>query len=206
MNNIFTLNNLDDELHEKINIDELYEKKRQADIRKLELFKKMLARCHKHIKTYANQHKQNCCWFPVPETMIGVPRYNHANCVTFLINALQENGFCVKYYVPNMLFITWNHWVPSYVRQEIKLKLGIDVNEFGEKIQPTSSENEDDDEPQGVRSGSSGSRKDTVEMQQIKNSKKYTPIHSYRPSGKLVYSDEVMNTLENRLERHGHNK
>ena len=39
MANIFTLENFS-EFSEKINIDELYEKKRQFDLNKLELFKK----------------------------------------------------------------------------------------------------------------------------------------------------------------------
>ena len=41
MSNIFTLENID-EFSEKINIDELYEKKRQHDVGKLELFNKIL--------------------------------------------------------------------------------------------------------------------------------------------------------------------
>ena len=39
MANIFNLENFDD-FSEKINIDELYEKKRLSDVNKLELFKK----------------------------------------------------------------------------------------------------------------------------------------------------------------------
>ena len=45
MANIFTLENFTD-FSEKINIDELYEKKRQTDLNKLELFKKILNRIH----------------------------------------------------------------------------------------------------------------------------------------------------------------
>ena len=45
MANIFTLENFSD-FSEKINIDELYEKKRQLDLSKLELFKKILNRIH----------------------------------------------------------------------------------------------------------------------------------------------------------------
>ena len=40
MANIFTLENFS-EFSEKINIDDLYEKKRQLDVSKLELFKKI---------------------------------------------------------------------------------------------------------------------------------------------------------------------
>jgi hypothetical protein len=36
-------------------------------------------------------------------------------------------------------------------------------------------------------------------IEQIKNSKKYTPINSYKPSGKLVYSDDLLNKLEDKF-------
>jgi hypothetical protein len=48
MANIFTLENFSD-FSEKINIDDLYEKKRQVDLNKLELFKKILNRVHVNI-------------------------------------------------------------------------------------------------------------------------------------------------------------
>ena len=54
MANIFDLENFTD-FSEKINIDELYEKKRQIDVNKLELFKKILNRIHVRIKTTAKQ-------------------------------------------------------------------------------------------------------------------------------------------------------
>ncbi len=41
MSNIFTLDNIED-FSEKINIDELYEKKRQYDLTQLALFNKMV--------------------------------------------------------------------------------------------------------------------------------------------------------------------
>ena len=41
MSNIFTLENIED-FSEKINLDELYEKKRQSDLNKLALFNKIL--------------------------------------------------------------------------------------------------------------------------------------------------------------------
>jgi len=50
MANIFTLENIDD-FSEKLNIDELYEKKRQQDLNKLALFNKILNRIHVKIKT-----------------------------------------------------------------------------------------------------------------------------------------------------------
>jgi hypothetical protein len=187
MANIFTLENFS-EFSEKINIDELYEKKRQIDLNKLELFKKILNRIHVRIKTTAKHSvHEKFCWFVVPEVIIGVPKYDQANCIAYIMNTLQENGFNVRYFHPNTLFICWDHWVPSYVRTEIKKKTGININEYGEKIE---NETNDDEEEQQQQQGN---------IQQIKNSKKYTPINSYKPSGKLVYSEDLLNKIENKI-------
>ena len=185
MANIFTLENFS-EFSEKISIDELYEKKRQLDIGKLELFKKILNRIHVRIETTAKHSiHEKFCWFVVPEIIIGVPKYDQSGCIAYLMNALQENGFNVKYFHPNTLFICWDHWVPSYVRNEIKHKTGIIINEYGEKISENNSE-DDKEQPQ-------------ENIEQIKNSKKYTPINSYKPSGKLVYSEDLLNKIENKI-------
>ena len=192
MANIFTLENFS-EFSEKISIDELYEKKRQTDLNKLELFKKILNRIHVRIKTTAKQNiHEKFCWFVVPEIIIGIPKYDQAGCIAYLSNTLQENGFNVRYFHPNTLFICWDHWVPSYVRTEIKKKTGVQVNEYGKIIEQEKGEDGEDDIG-GGQSEQPGS------IQQIKNSKKYTPINSYKPSGKLVYSEDLLNKIETKM-------
>ena len=187
MANIFTLENFT-EFSEKINIDELYEKKRQVDLNKLELFKKILNRIHVRIKTTAKQNiHEKFCWFVVPEIIIGVPKYDQAGCIAYLMETLKTNGFQVRYFHPNTIFISWDHWVPAYVRNEIKKKTGLIINEYGEKIEE---EIEDEEE---------FNEKSDVQLQQIKNSKKYTPINSYKPSGKLVYSEDLLNRIEKKI-------
>jgi len=120
MSSIFTLENIAD-FSEKLNIDELYEKKRQYDLNKLALFNKILNRIHVRIKTVSRQRKdENFCWYVVPELIIGVPKYDQAACIAYLMDKLKENGFNIKYIHPNTLFISWIHWVPSYVRTELK--------------------------------------------------------------------------------------
>jgi len=185
MANIFTLENFSD-FSEKINIDELYEKKRQMDLSKLELFKKILNRIHVRIKT-TSKHSihEKFCWFVVPEIIIGVPKYDQAGCIAYLMNTLEGNGFKVRYFHPNTLFISWDHWVPSYVRSEIKKKTGIIINEYGERIEDETDDNNEDPVQ--------------TDIQEIKNSKKYTPINSYKPSGKLVYSEDLLNKIENKI-------
>ena len=55
---------------------------------------------------------------------------------------LSENGFSIKHMNPNILFISWDQWIPSYERTEYKKRTGITINEKGEEVKPKSSEQE----------------------------------------------------------------
>jgi hypothetical protein len=202
MANIFTLENIDD-FSEKLNIDELYEKKRQHDLNTLALFNKLLNRIHVRIKTTSKQKiDSQFCWYIVPEIMIGVPKYDQGACIAYLLDKLTTNGFNVRYIDPNMLFISWLHWVPSYVRTELKKKTGININEYGQKV-------EDELDEDNISENKLVSKnpndlllniKDINQNQQGKPQKKiYTPINSYRPSGNLVYNDDILIKIEDKF-------
>ena len=54
------------EFSEKLNLDDLYEKKRKLDQSKLDLFNKLLNRVHNKIKLTSRQHvDEQFCWFQV---------------------------------------------------------------------------------------------------------------------------------------------
>jgi hypothetical protein len=188
MANIFSLENFDD-FSEKLNLDDLYEKKRNHDLSKLVLFNKILNRVHVRIKaTSAQKIDDTNCWFVVPEIIIGVPKYDQAGCIAYIIDKLKDNKFNVKYIHPNLLFISWQHWVPSYVRTEIKKKTGVTINEFGERL------DEIGKSPSEINSIvlNGGSKQSTKEIKIDKNAK-FTPITSYKPSGNLIYDQELLN-------------
>jgi hypothetical protein len=192
MSNIFTLENID-EFSEKINIDELYEKKRQHDVGKLELFNKILNRIHVRIKTTSRQKlDEQFCWFVVPEVIIGVPKYDQGACIAYIVDKLKTNGFYVKYIHPNTLLISWLHWVPSYVRNELKNKTGIIVNEYGEKL------NDLDDSSPPLTQTAETTQQPSSKIQLT--GKSYTPITSYKPSGNLVYANDLLNKLEKKTQ------
>jgi hypothetical protein len=200
MSNIFTLENIED-FSEKLNIDELYEKKRQYDLNKLGLFNKILNRIHVRIKTISRQRKdEQFCWFVVPEVIIGVPKYDNAACIAYLIDKLKENGFNVRYIHPNTLFISWMHWVPSYIRTELKKKTGIVINELGQKISDEKEENVNK-----TFSNSTYPNDFILKINQDANQKEkqpkkeYTSIKSYKPSGNLIYDNDMLDKVENKF-------
>ena len=199
MSSIFTIDKLED-FSEKINIDELYEKKRQQDLNKLALFNKILNRVHVRIRTVSRQKvDEQFCWFLVPETILGVPKYDQGACIAYLMDKLKTSGFNVRYIHPNLLFISWTHWIPSYVRTEIKKKTGIKINEYGERIQ------EDDNEDGEKTIGNGSSDPNDYLLKQNDNQtgkpqkKEYTPIKSYKPSGNLVYDNDLLNKIEDKF-------
>jgi hypothetical protein len=204
MANIFTLENIED-FSEKLNIDELYEKKRQHDLNKLSLFNKILNRIHVRIRTTSRQRlDEQFCWFVVPEIIIGVPKYDQGACIAYLLDRLKDNGFNVRYIHPNTLFISWLHWVPSYVRTELKKKTGIIVNEYGVKQIENVNNEPNNSEIKLVEPLDPNNYmlnlKDPVSIQNTKQqNKNFKPINSYKPSGNLVYDDDLLNKIEGKF-------
>ena len=202
MSDIFTLENISD-FSEKINIDDLYEKKKQYDLNKLDLYNKILNRIHVRIKTTARQKiDEQFCWYVVPEVILGVPKYDQGACIAYLLDKLKENGFIVKYIHPNTLFICWKNWVPSYVRTELKKKTGILIDEYGRPLgKDDKSSSSESFEPKNMNEAmfKLGSSSETS-ANHNKPAKKYTPIKSYKPQGNLVYGDDLLNSLEDVFE------
>lgn len=182
MDTIFTLGDIEGSGGNKLNLDDLYERKRTHDLNTLAVYNKILGRIHNRIQVVSRQHLDiQHCWFVVPEMMIGVPSYDHAACVAYCIDQLKENGFLLKYTHPNLLLISWQHWVPSYVRNEIKKKTGVAVDGYGNKV-----------ESKGEQSTDSASTSTDRE----KNGSKFKDIQSYKPTGSLIYSENLLKNIE----------
>ena len=106
-----------------LNIDELYEKKKEVDTNRVMLYNKLLTKVHQKIKISSRQRYDNeFCYFVMPEILIGYPNYNFQECLLYILNQLQEDGFLTKYVHPNLILISWRHWIPQHVREEIKKK------------------------------------------------------------------------------------
>jgi hypothetical protein len=191
MDTIFTLGDPTNE-STKLNLDELYERKQQQDLNTLALYNRILARIHTRIKTVSRQQtKDQHCWYIMPETIIGVPKYDYGACTAYVIDQLRENGFIVKYTHPNLLLISWANWCPSYVRSEIKKKTGIVIDGNGERIVKNQDDrpdvNENPNELMFHRKGGEIG----------KPAKEYTPIDTYKPSG-LIYNENLLRKIEDK--------
>ena len=196
MTHIFNLGELDD-FNEKINLDDLYEKKREHDLSKLNIFNRLLGRIHNKIKLTSRQkHDEQFCWFVVPEMMIGVPKYDQGAAIAYIMDKLQDNGFMTKYIHPNLIFISWKHWIPAYVRSEIKKKMGYNIDGWGNIINKKEEDKKNDSDPNSQLFNNSKAL--TISS---KDKKDYKSIKDYTPSGNLVYNKDLLSKIETRFNK-----
>ena len=199
--NIFTLSDEND-LTDKINLDDLFEKKREIAENKLTLYNKILNRIHNKIKLTSNQNrgKEQFVWYLVPEIMIGVSRYDVSECTGYIIRKLRENDMVVRYTHPNLIFISWAHWIPGYVRQEYKKQTGSIIDGYGNIT--------DKDKNPQIENGKAMNADDT--LLNIPNSritinkdkdkskdKDYNSTKNYSPVG--IYNSDILQKIQNKF-------
>ena len=88
-------------------VSDIHNKQREKDLRRLELYKSILGKVYKKIKTSAT-NEESFCFYEVPEYIYGTPLYNMKDCVIFILNNLHEKGFSAKYVDPFLVFVCWN--------------------------------------------------------------------------------------------------
>ena len=220
MDNLFYSREEEDEDVEnvrKINLDELYDTKKEKDLQKMQVFNRILNRIHTKIKMTSRQKiNSNFCWYVVPEVMLGVVNYDRVMCISYIVAKLEENDFQVRYTHPNLIFISWGHYIPTYVRTEFKKKTGISIDEHGNKKEEGNDNSEEGGSGGGgIRlitnsGGGENANIDHTLLNRNKTSaassanpnlvkKEYKPINSYKPTGNLVYSNDFLKKIEDRM-------
>ena len=156
----------------RLNIDELFETKKKSDLNRLSIYSKLLSRIHHKIKMTSKQRDNpQFCSFIMPEVLLGYPNYDFSECLTFIIDRLNNDGFTTRYIHPNLLFICWSHWIPEYVREEFKKKTNTEVNSLGEPTKPD---------------------KTVVRFEKTETK----PVSNYKPSGRFVYDEEIIKSMK----------
>lgn len=192
MNTIFTTDDPENYV-DKLNLDELFEKKQIHDLATTKNYNAILNRIHNKIKLTARQQiNTHFCWFVVPEVMIGVPKYDIAICISYVLDKLKNNGFNVRYTHPNLLLISWHHWVPAYVRDEIKKKTGIVVDGYGNIVK----KNEEESENTLINGNKTSTALVKSKITSILKNNDQKPVTSYKPTGKLIYGNDLLDSLK----------
>ena len=195
---------MDDIFREKLNLDELFTQDKEDNSNKTKVYQKILQRVHHKIKLTSRQrNNMKCCWFVIPEFILGLPKYDTGACTAYVMDKLDENGFIVKYTYPNLLFISWNHYIPDYERMAIKKEQGISIDGFGNIIKKSKGRDSDGN-PNNLmlkNAPEDNASKDRKGILKKNNNDKYKSIHSYKPGG-LIYSNDLINSINNATHNH----
>jgi len=102
------------------------------------LFKKILSQTHKRIEHSADAG-DHMTVFTVPNYMVGYPLFNRYECIQYLIDELQENGFRVECYNDQYLYITWAHLYKEFketrgVEEEQRFKQELRIQRTNQLI------------------------------------------------------------------------
>ena len=120
---------------ERIHMDSLFDTELASEDTRTLVYQQVLARVHKRIKLASRNWKTGrFCFFVIPELVMGIPRYNMVEFTKYLVSKLQANGFMVKYTYPNLLFISWEHYLHSRQREQIRKATGKRVDGYGRMI------------------------------------------------------------------------
>lgn len=188
----------DEEAQKRINIDDLYQKEQRRDLKQLAIFNKILNRVHRRITTTSRMKRNDKhIWFSVPDFIFGEPLYHKSDCIAFIVAKLEDNGFFIQYIHPNTLFVSWENWVPTYTRNEIKKKTGMVLDEKGNVVRVLQKDDHTDNSAQSLDAGLSTAAANAGSN--IKPQKQYTPINQYKPTGNLVYNQDVFEKLEKKV-------
>ena len=104
----------------RLSIYDVYRDMNEKKTQKLEVYEKILKNVYTHIKKYSKNHKLKC-FYQVPDFVMGYPIFNLNHCLSFLMRTLLEGGFMVKYFFPQILYITWdlNEINDSKIRKKV---------------------------------------------------------------------------------------
>ena len=134
-------------------------------------------RLSKRIYTVSkSKRSEQHIWFTIPNFILGEQTYDQGDCIAHVIGKLVDNGFLVKYLQPNTIFVTWEQWIPSYIRDQHFKKTGILIDEKGNVIDKQKSDH-------------------TITEPQSKECKTYTPLSKYKPTGHLLYDAELFDAI-----------
>ena len=196
--NIFTLSDEND-LSDKINLDDLFETKREIDESKLVLYNKILNRIHNKIKITSRQNrgKEQFVWYTIPEIMIGVSRYNVEECTGYILRKLRENDFVVRYTHPNLIFISWIHWIPGYVRQEYKKQTGTAIDGYGNLVINAPQIENGNTIKEPTNPDDLMLNKTDGLIMKNKTNKDFNSTKNYKPSG--IYNSDILEKIKDKF-------
>lgn len=98
------------------------------------IYESVLHKCHLKIKTAAHRELYEV-FFDVPQYVVGLPLYNINNCLNYIMEHLENNGFKVTYMFPKLLKISWYPSTP----QTLTTPSSSSLSNHHQSLHPTTS-------------------------------------------------------------------
>ena len=98
---------------------QLYEKRKTKDIYRLKTYNKILDQIYHRILVTSRLPNSSCSiLYPVPQFLIGLPKIDLEDCITYLVYQLRHAKYEVRFTYPNLLYISWIHHEKSYIVEQ----------------------------------------------------------------------------------------
>jgi len=107
-----------------MDIYSLIKKQEKRKEYKDELFKKILQQAHRRIE-YCSNSGDHYAIFTIPLYMPGFPLFDKSECCVYLLQELQQNGFDVRSYSDQYIYISWSHVLDKYKLEKNLLEYTI---------------------------------------------------------------------------------
>lgn len=110
-NQFFGYSDQGHEIHEGkvpfLNLDMLDHEARDSQKINRQIFKLLLARCHKHIKRINRETESRECKYQVPYFLAGYPAYKLQDAKDYLVTHLRENGLRAEHLPGQYIYVSW---------------------------------------------------------------------------------------------------
>lgn len=102
-----------------LNPSELYDKRRSKDQARLRAYNKILEQIYHRIRGLSKLQNSPCyLLYTIPPFILGLPKIDMTDCVTYLIYQLRHAGYNIRYTYPNLIYISWQHHEKSYLVEQ----------------------------------------------------------------------------------------
>lgn len=93
-----------------VSLHELYSISKEKERKQTQIFDKVLDMSSKKIKYIASFGGYNC-FFTIPGVVLGLPLYDHIQCIDYIVDVWRKKGFLVQRLPKpneNTIYISWS--------------------------------------------------------------------------------------------------
>lgn len=170
----------------QLNPAELYDKRKSKDASRLRAYNKILEQIYNRVRVISKLPNSQCyLLYTVPPFILGLPKIDLEDCVTYLVYQLRHGGYEVRYTPPNMVYLSWLHHEKSYLVEQSPIMAAM--LESAEKTQAEADRREK--EASRIIAGRKSQRKVRIQ----------TPGEMQRTSYSMARPSAIQNVLQRPL-------